>query len=101
MLDSPPPDKADLATYDAVIDVFIAAAGETQTRAALISSLPETISARVRRRCLDGRVVPLQGQREALEARSSGLKRLFQPRPAINILMTFSARIRQLSIITI
>ena len=35
---------------------------------ALIASLPETISARVRRRCIDGGVVPLQGQREALEA---------------------------------
>ena len=35
---------------------------------ALIASLPETISERVRKRCLEGGVVPLQGQREALEA---------------------------------
>lgn len=68
MLDSPPPDKADLAAYDAVIDVFIEAAGQAQTRAALIASLPETISHPVRQRCLDGGVAPLQGQREALEA---------------------------------
>lgn len=70
MLDSPPHDQADLAAYDAVIDVFIEAAAGAPTRAALIASLPETISARVRQHCLDGGVVPLQGQREALEALS-------------------------------
>jgi acetyl-CoA synthetase len=36
----------------------------------LIASLPETMSEDVRRRCLDGGVIPLQGQREALEALS-------------------------------
>ncbi|MEP6886140.1 MAG: acetate--CoA ligase family protein [Gammaproteobacteria bacterium] len=68
MLDSPPEGKADSAAYDAVIDVFIAAARGAPTRAALIASLPETISARIRQRCLDSGVIPLQGQREALEA---------------------------------
>jgi acetyl-CoA synthetase len=68
MLDSPPVGKADSAAYDAVIDVFIEAAQGAPTRAALIASLPETISAAVRQRCLDGGVIPLQGQREALEA---------------------------------
>jgi acetyl-CoA synthetase len=68
MLDSPPEDQADCAAYDAVIDAFINAAQGARTRAALIASLPETISARIRTRCLDGGVVPLQGQREALEA---------------------------------
>jgi acetate---CoA ligase (ADP-forming) len=68
MLDSPPEGKADSAAYDAVIDVFIEAAHAAPTRAALIASLPETISPRIRQRCLDGGVVPLQGQREALEA---------------------------------
>jgi acetyl-CoA synthetase len=70
MLDSPPEGKADSAAYDAVIDVFIEAAQGAPTRAALVASLPETISARVRQRCLDGGVIPLQGQREALEAMS-------------------------------
>jgi|SRR5450631_417848 len=70
MLDSPPEGQADAAAYDAVIDVFIDAARGTPARAALIASLPETISARIRLRCLDGGVVPLQGQREALEALS-------------------------------
>jgi acetate---CoA ligase (ADP-forming) len=68
MLDSPPEGKADSAAYDAVIDVFIEAAHAAPTRAALIASLPETISPRIRQRCLDGGVIPLQGQREALEA---------------------------------
>jgi acetyl-CoA synthetase len=70
MLDSPPEGKADSAAYDAVIDVFIEAAQGAPTRAALIASLPETISPRIRQRCLDGHVIPLQGQREALEALS-------------------------------
>ncbi len=70
MLDSPPEGKADSAAYDAVIDVFIEAARGAPTRAALIASLPETISPAVRQRCFDGGVVPLQGQREALEALS-------------------------------
>jgi acetyl-CoA synthetase len=68
MLDSPPEQEADTAAFDAAIDVFIDASQGSPSRAALITSLPETISARIRRRCLDGGVVPLQGQREALEA---------------------------------
>jgi acetate---CoA ligase (ADP-forming) len=70
MLDSPPEGEADSAAYDAVIDVFIEAAQGAATRAALIASLPETISPRIRKRCLEGGVIPLQGQREALEALS-------------------------------
>jgi acetyl-CoA synthetase len=75
MLDCPPEQKADTASFDAVIDVFIAAAQAVDakgapSRAALIASLPETISARIRQRCLHGGVIPMQGQREALEALS-------------------------------
>ena len=68
MLDFPPEGKADSSSFDAAIDVYIEASHETTASVALISSLPETISARVRKRCLDGGVIPLQGQREALEA---------------------------------
>src|ERR1700688_3520645 len=68
MLDSPPEGEADSAAFDSAIDVFIEAARGAPTRAALIASLPETISARIRERCLGGGVIPLQGQREALEA---------------------------------
>jgi acetyl-CoA synthetase len=80
MLDCPPAPEADTAAFDAVIDVFIeaaqpaaaqpAAAQPATARAALIGSLPETTGERVRQRCLAGGVVPLQGQREALEALS-------------------------------
>jgi acetyl-CoA synthetase len=68
MLDCPPDGKADTAAFDVVIDEFITAARTAPTRAALIASLPETLNARTRERCLAGGVVPLQGQREALEA---------------------------------
>jgi len=70
MLDNPPEDKADTASFAAVIDGFIAAAQGAPSRAALLSSLPETISPGTRQRCLSQGVVPLQGQREALEALS-------------------------------
>ncbi len=70
ILDSPPEGQADTGAYDAVIDVFIDAARGAPSRAALIASLPETISPRIRKRCLDSGVIPLQGQREALEALS-------------------------------
>jgi len=68
VLDCPPEGKADTSAFTAAIDEFIAAASGAPTRAALIASLPETLSAAVRERCLAAGVVPLQGQREALEA---------------------------------
>jgi len=85
MLDSPPEGLADTSSYHAVIGEFISAAQAAAaaaaarastamtppgppTRASLIASLPETLSARIRTLCYDGGVVPLQGQREALEA---------------------------------
>jgi acetate---CoA ligase (ADP-forming) len=87
MLDSPPEGKADSAAYDAVIDVFIEAARGAPTRAALIASLPETMSTRIRRRCLDGGVIPLQGQREALEAISlaAGVGAAWTSNPSVQL----------------
>jgi acetyl-CoA synthetase len=70
MLDNPPEHKADVAAFMGAIEEFIGAAQGTPTRAALIASLPETISPGTRKLCLDAGVVPLQGQREALEALS-------------------------------
>ena len=70
MLDSPPTGQADSASYDAVLDAYIEAAQRVESRAALIASLPETISTRVRQRCMERGVAPMQGQREALEALS-------------------------------
>ena len=68
VLDCPPEGKADTAAFITAIDEFIGASIGAPTRAALIASLPETMSAMVRERCLAAGVVPLQGQREALEA---------------------------------
>lgn len=68
MLDNPPEGISDTRAFDEVIDAFIAAAQGSPSRAALIASLPETISPGTRHRCLSQGVVPLQGQREALEA---------------------------------
>lgn len=68
MVDCPPEDQADPASYVAVIEEFIAAHSGTPGRAAVISSLPESLSAGTRSRCLAAGVMPLQGQREALEA---------------------------------
>jgi acetyl-CoA synthetase len=100
MLDTPPEQKADVSAFTAVIDQFIAAASATgaaggpPARAALLASLPETISPAVRAQCLAAGVVPLQGQREALEAidlagsvgetwhKPAGLQLLMPPAPA-------------------
>jgi len=68
MLDSPPEERADLSAFTVVIDAFVAAASAAGARAALLASLPETISPSVRAQCLQAGVIPLQGQREALEA---------------------------------
>jgi acetyl-CoA synthetase len=74
VLDSPPEDKADVSAFSVVIDQFVAAArahastSPQPSRAVLLASLPETLSPRVREQCLRAGVVPLQGQREALEA---------------------------------
>jgi acetate---CoA ligase (ADP-forming) len=92
MLDCPPVAHADTSAYDMPIDEFIRAARGSRTRAAMLASLPETLNESVRARCLAGGVVPLQGQREALEAldlaaaiggvaaRDGGV-RLARPRP--------------------
>jgi acetate---CoA ligase (ADP-forming) len=68
MLDFPPQGVADTASFDAAMDAYIEASQGAPSRVALISSLPETIGASMRERCLAGGVVPLQGLREALEA---------------------------------
>jgi acetyl-CoA synthetase len=68
MVDCPPEDQANPGSYLAVIDEFIAAYAGAPGRAAIISSLPESLSASTRNRCLAAGVMPLQGQREALEA---------------------------------
>lgn len=68
MLDCPPSAEADPSAYYAAIDEYIAAAQGAPSRTAVISSLPESLEADIRARCIEGGVIPLQGQREALEA---------------------------------
>jgi acetyl-CoA synthetase len=68
MVDAPPADQADPASYVAAIEEFVAACPESRSRRAVISSLPESMARSIRELCLAGGVVPLQGQREALEA---------------------------------
>jgi acetate---CoA ligase (ADP-forming) len=63
-----PPAGADDSTYVRVIEEFVAALPGAPTRAVVISSLPESLSPATRELCLAAGVVPLQGQREALEA---------------------------------
>lgn len=68
MIDCPSAQKADPASYIAAIEEFIAAHPGARTRAAVICSLPESLDAKTREMCLAAGVVPLQGQRQALEA---------------------------------
>jgi acetyl-CoA synthetase len=68
MIDCPSAQKADPASYIAAIEEFIAAYPGARTRAAVICSLPESLDAKTREMCLAAGVVPLQGQRQALEA---------------------------------
>ena len=68
MIDCPPEGQADATAYLHGIEEFIAAIPGAPARGAVISSLPESLPAATRERCLSAGVVPLQGQREALEA---------------------------------
>ena len=68
MLDFPPDDRADVTSFMMPIEQFIEASRGAPTRAALLSSLPETAFEKLRERLLAAGVIPLQGQREALEA---------------------------------
>jgi acetate---CoA ligase (ADP-forming) len=68
LLDCPPERVADDSAYLRAIEEFAAALPGATSRAVLISSLPESMSTATREMCLAAGVVPLQGQREALEA---------------------------------
>jgi acetate---CoA ligase (ADP-forming) len=68
LVDCPPSDRADPGTYTLVIDEFAAALPGALSRGCVIASLPESLSEETREKCLAAGIVPLQGQREALEA---------------------------------
>lgn len=68
MIDCPPADQADPAAYVVAIDQYIAAFPGPPARGAVICSLPESMAPSTREMCLAAGIIPLQGQREALEA---------------------------------
>jgi len=68
MVDCPPAAKADPKSYVDAIEEFIAALPGAPTRGAVMCSMPESLSAETREMCLAAGIVPLQGQRQALEA---------------------------------
>jgi acetyl-CoA synthetase len=68
MIDSPPEGQADPAAYVAAIEQYIEAFPGPPLRGAVICSLPESMAASTREMCLAAGIMPLQGQREALEA---------------------------------
>jgi acetate---CoA ligase (ADP-forming) len=68
MIDCPPADQADPAAYVVAIDQYIATFPGPPARGAVICSLPESMAPSTREMCLAAGIVPLQGQREALEA---------------------------------
>ena len=63
-----PPAGADDSAYVRAIEEFGAALPGAATRGAVMCSLPESLGSAVRERCFALGLVPLQGQREALEA---------------------------------
>ena len=63
-----PPAGADDTAYVRAIEEFGAALPGAATRGAVMCSLPESLRSAVRERCFALGLVPLQGQREALEA---------------------------------
>ena len=67
MLDCPPA-PADDGAYVNAVKEFAAALPGAPARGAVVSSLPESLSAATRELCFAAGIVPLQGQREALEA---------------------------------
>jgi acyl-CoA synthetase (NDP forming) len=68
MIDCPPADQADPAAYVVAIDQYIATFPGPPARGAVICSLPESMAPSTREMCLAAGIMPLQGQREALEA---------------------------------
>jgi acyl-CoA synthetase (NDP forming) len=68
MIDCPPDDQADPAAYVVAIEQYILAFPGPPARGAVISSLPESMAPSTREICLAAGIMPLQGQREALEA---------------------------------
>jgi len=70
MLDCPPIQISDVSAYDMPMREFIDASRDNNQPAAMLASLPETLYEDIRLCCYQNHVMPLQGQREGLEALS-------------------------------
>ena len=70
MVDPQDESSADTESFDRAIEILLEAVSERDlvSRAALISSLPESLSKLTREKCIKNRVVPLQGLPESMEA---------------------------------
>jgi acetyl-CoA synthetase len=68
MLDCPPADRSDTSAFDGPIRLYVEEARKAGARAAMLASLPETLYEDIRAHCTENGVIPLQGQREGLEA---------------------------------
>ena len=68
--------EADTESFDRAIDILLDAVKENPTsgHAALLSSLPESLSKSTREKCLRSGVAPLQGLMESLEALQNAAK---------------------------
>ena len=67
MLDPQDETEADTESFDTVIEMFLEAVQKNSAHAALLSSLPESLSRSTREKCLSSGVVPLQGLLESIE----------------------------------
>jgi len=74
MFGYPPQECADTSDYDMPIDEFMDAASSSPTRGAVLAPLPEFFSAKLRHRCMEKGVIPLQGHLEGLQALSAAGK---------------------------
>lgn len=71
ILDYPRADVAGSEEWDLAIDALIEASRQTKSRAMLVSTFPELLPQQVRKRLIDGGIVPLQGLSDALKALAS------------------------------
>ena len=67
MLDPQDETEADTESFDNVIEMLLEAVQKKSTHAALMSSLPESLSKSTREKCLGSGVVPVQGLLESIE----------------------------------
>ena len=68
MLDFPNIKGCDILEWESIVDKFLISAKQKNKKAAVISSLPETLPKLIREKCLKSNVVPLQGLKESFLA---------------------------------